>query len=76
MKTTPANGLKGTLIRGADGYAFRVKANNEDGFIDYDLIHNDLDIIINDFDAYFYEYEGHEEDKFLDHSPETLGLKV
>ena len=66
-----ADKLKGILIRSSDGsYFFRV-ADKDGEFQDYELLHNDLSIIIDDFDAFLYEYNDNE--KYLDHSPETLG---
>ena len=67
-----ANKTKGTLIFGMDGEVhFRVRALNPDGFIDYRLVHNDLDVIIDDIDSYFYRTD--EGDPILDHHPDTLG---
>ena len=69
-----ANGVTGHLIYLHNGnYAFRVY-NKEDGtFIDYDLMHSDLCVTINDEDASFYHYEIDDAHQ-LDHSPETLGI--
>ena len=76
-----ANKTKGTLIFGMDGEVhFRVRADcssskteisDPDGFIDYRLVHNDLDVIIDDIDSYFYRTD--EGDPILDHHPDTLG---
>jgi hypothetical protein len=72
MTAKSANGVEGHLIYTAMGkYMFRVydKSHN---FVDYDLAHSDLCVIINDADAFFYR----DKDKdTLDHSPETLGIK-
>jgi hypothetical protein len=71
MKPTSANGVKGILIRTLDGtYKFRV-CDAEQNFIDYDLTHSDLCVIITDPDAFFYR--GDNIDR-LDHSPATLGI--
>ena len=71
MKIKPAKGKKGFLIWcGGEKYVFRIY--DKDGtFIDYDLMHSDCEIIINDDDGYLYtDPQGNS----LDHSPETLGL--
>jgi hypothetical protein len=72
MKIEPAKGKKGFLIWcGGDRYVFRIYGEGQE-FTDYDLMHSDCEIIINDDDAYLYsDSEGNS----LDHSPETLGLK-
>jgi hypothetical protein len=66
----PAKGVRGHIIDSFTGtYYFRVY-DNEGNFIDYDLRHHDLTVIIDDDDAVLYE------DAFgakLDHSPQTLG---
>lgn len=67
-----AKGMSGTLLRVGEDYFFRAKANNEDGFIDFLIRHNDLEIIINDDDTQFYELKDGE--MALDHSKETLGI--
>jgi hypothetical protein len=67
--TTPANGVEGQLIYTAMGtYMFRVY-DGLGGFQDFDIMHCDLSVTINDPDASFYP-----ESMVLDHSPETLGL--
>jgi hypothetical protein len=66
---TSANGQAGILIRVLDKVMFRVYDGNK-GFIDYDLLHSDLAVVINDPDAYFYKSETM---AALDHSPATLG---
>lgn len=71
MKIKPANKTKGILLIDMDGdVIFRVYDKKD--FTDYTLAHTDLQVVINDVDAYFYEKEG---EYFLDHSPETLGIK-
>ena len=68
----PAKGVSGQLIRLFNGnYVFRVYDNNSYGFTDYDIVHSDLTITIDDDDAYFYTDA--EMNKYLDHSPQTLG---
>jgi hypothetical protein len=73
MVIKPANGQTGYLIWcGGDRYVFRVY-DQEHNFVDYDIKHSDMRIQIQDEDAHFYA-EG--EDNWVDHSPETLGIKV
>ncbi len=50
---------------------FRVYAEDH-SFVDYDLHHCDLSVVIKDKDAFFYRDDGIDR---LDHSPATLGLK-
>jgi hypothetical protein len=72
MTLTSANGVEGHLIyTGVGKYVFRVydKSHN---FVDYDLMHSDLCVIINDSDAFFYQ---NKIENTLDHSPATLGIK-
>jgi hypothetical protein len=68
----PADGTKGILLRvDFDKWVFRVyKENNY--FIDYDLLHSDLQVIIDDTDSTFYSDD---KGNRLDHAPETLGIK-
>jgi len=68
----PADGTKGILLRvDVDKWVFRVyKENNY--FIDYDLLHSDLQVIIDDTDSTFYSDD---KGNRLDHTPETLGIK-
>jgi len=69
----PANGTRGCLLPsyGGDSLVFRVYCDDH-SFIDYDVRHSDLQVVIDDPDSYFYE------DAYgvacLDHSPATLGL--
>lgn len=69
----PAQGVQGHLIYTVDGkYMFRVYGFPLDTFVDYELLHSDLLITINDEDATLYS------DEFgngLDHNPETLGIE-
>ena len=68
----PAQVVQGHLIYTVDGkYMFRVYADDFT-FVDYELLHSDLLITINDEDATLYS------DEFgngLDHNPETLGIE-
>jgi hypothetical protein len=70
MKATSADGVEGILIyTGSDKYVFRVY-NKDYSFIDYDILHFDLRVKINDDDAFFYtDGERH----LLDYSKKTLG---
>ncbi len=48
-----ANGIKCFLLKSIDE-TFFIRIYNDDGsFIDYDIFHNDLEIIINDDNAMF-----------------------
>lgn len=69
MKPTSANGVTGVLLPIG---VFRVYHDGGE-FTDYDICHSDLQVTINDTDAYFYEREDGE--PYLDHSPQTLGIK-
>jgi hypothetical protein len=72
MKPKSANGISGVLLPIGRTWVFRVY--HDDGeFTDYDICHSDLQVTINDADAYFYEREDGE--SYLDHSPQTLGIK-
>ena len=71
-KAKSANGVRGHLLNLIDGIVvFRVYGADHN-FVDYDLRHCDLTVIIDDDDAFLYD------DEFstrLDHSPGTLGTK-
>ena len=69
MTNRPANGTTGILIRSLGEVMFRVYTEDHKSFVDYDIFHSDLQVIINDDDAYFYQKNGKE---YLDHSPATL----
>lgn len=73
-EVTPAAGIRGLLCKSAvDGsYFFRVNEPNGD-FTDYELRHDDLEIIISE-DAMASLYRARN-NYILDHSPEVLGLK-
>ena len=63
MVIKPANGATGYLIWcGGDKYVFRVY-DREHNFVDYDITHFDLQVVIID-DANFYETE---DGNFLDY---------
>jgi hypothetical protein len=66
-----ANGVRGHLLNLADGtMVFRVY-DAEHNFVDYDTLHSDLTVVIEDADAYFYRDEYSD---VLDHAPATLGI--
>jgi len=67
-----ANEVSGVLLPVGRTWVFRVY-HNDGEFTDYDIYHSDLQITINDEDAYFYKRENGE--SYLDHSPQTLGIK-
>ncbi|MGQ0592583.1 MAG: hypothetical protein ACT4QB_08025 [Gammaproteobacteria bacterium] len=69
----PAAGVRGVLIRTADGeMVFRVYDGPE-RFTDYEIRHDDLSVTIDaDELAAFYTVE---ERNILDHSPQVLGLR-
>ena len=68
INSRPAQGTRGFLIWSGETYYFRVY--HDQGFVDYDIRHSDLEIEIVDPDSAFYD--GHT----LDHSPETLGINL
>ena len=75
MKVKSANGISGCLIHLFDGnYALRVYDEQDGTFIDYNLLHSDLLITINDEDACLYTHD--DGNTYLDHSPETLGITI
>jgi len=67
-----ANGVTGVLLPIGEVWVFRVY-HSDGEFTDYDIYHSDLQVTINDADAYFYERENGE--PYLDHSPQTLGIR-
>ena len=69
MRPIPANGTKGHLID-VDGKLLLRVYDAKGKFVDYDIWHSDLHIVIDDNDAYFYDGE------VIDHSPKTLGLEL
>jgi cytochrome oxidase Cu insertion factor (SCO1/SenC/PrrC family) len=65
-KPIKANKVKGCLI---GDNIFRVyDEHDKSKFVDYNIRHSDLFVIIDDQDAYFYN------GNTLDHSPSTLGI--
>ena len=71
-ETRSAAGVKGTLIRTADGaILFRVYESG-DRFTDYEIRHDDLGVTIDAEElAAFYRVGGRD---VLDHAPQVLGL--
>jgi len=61
----PANGVKGFLIRVLDKHVFRVY-NKDFTFVDYDILHYDLEVEIIESDAVLYRSEF---DNYLDYPP-------
>lgn len=72
MKVQSADGIEGVLIYSGNRFYFRVYDDKHE-FVDYDIYHSDLTVCIKDPDAYFYHNDGK---NILDHSPNTLGLKL
>ena len=72
VKIESANGQEGYLIWcGGDRYVFRIY-NEVHDFVDYDICHTDMRVKIMDSDAFFYTRD---KDTWVDHSPDTLGIK-
>jgi len=80
MKVKNANGVTGCFITVWTGseqkdYTLKFRVYEKDHtFTDYDIVHNDLSVTIDDEDAAFYILEDGR--AVLDHSPETLGIKA
>ena len=64
-ETKPAAGVTGYLIRVGDSFMFRVQ-NKDFTFVDYDILHYDLEIKILEDDAVFYRSEF---GNYLDYPP-------
>ena len=72
VKIESADGQEGYLIWcGGDRYVFRIY-NVVHDFVDYDICHTDMRVKIMDSDAFFYTRD---KDTWVDHSPDTLGIK-
>ena len=72
MQIESADGVEGYLIWcGGNRYVFRVYTAVHE-FVDYDICHTDMRVVIRDLDAYFYTDET---GACIDHSPATLGIK-
>ena len=61
----PANGVKGFIIRVLDSYVFRVY-NEDFTFVDYDILHYDLEVEILESDAMLYRSEFGD---YIDYTP-------
>jgi hypothetical protein len=61
----PAKGTKGFIIRVGDCHMFRVY-DKDFNFVDYDITHHDLEVVIMDEDASLYRSEFGD---YIDHSP-------
>ena len=74
MKIESADSQEGYLIWcGGDRYVFRIYTQTPNKFVDYDLRHSDMKVKIMDSDAFFYTDET---GTCIDHSPDTLGIKL
>ena len=72
-KIESADGREGYLIWcGGDRYVFRIYTVAPDEFVDYDICHTDMRVVIRDSDAFFYTDEL---GSSIDHSPDTLGIR-
>ncbi len=60
-----AKGMRGVFLQTQSETIFRVY--NKDGFVDYNVNLDDMQIIIDDDDAFVYN------DEYIDYSKETLG---
>ena len=65
LKTKPAKGTIGFIMRDAtdNKHFFRVY-DKDHNFVDYDILHHDLQVVILEDDATFYETENK---NYLDH---------
>jgi len=72
VKVRDASGVDGVIIRSGSTYFFRVY-NQDQGFTDYELQHDDLAVTINE-DALASFYSDGEKD-WLDHSPSVFGIR-
>ena len=64
-----AKGIKGVLCV-STGFTFLRVTNEDNTYTDYDIIHYDMNITIDDDDAHIYKNDG---EYYIDYSPETLG---
>lgn len=63
---------EGVLLKSfGGGMFFREYAGENGEYVDYEILHSDLSITINDDDAAIYKING---SLAIDHSPETLGI--
>lgn len=66
-----ARGARGYLMRSGEGHFFRIYNKTDSGFVDYDIVHYDMEIEILEDDAIFVEKDGKH---YIDYSRETLGF--
>jgi hypothetical protein len=71
MKTKPAKGQRGFLIRGMDGQIWFRQYDADHTFVDYDIAHYDCEIEIVDDSA---ELVSNERGDYLDYTREALGI--
>jgi len=69
MSEKAAFGTKGFIMRSQDSYFFRVYKENGD-FVDYDIMHYDMEVMILEDSAVFVERNG---DNYIDYSAKVLG---
>ena len=72
VQVTDASGVDGVIIRSESSYFFRVY-DQDHGFTDYALHHDDLSVSIKEEAMASFYSDG--EKCWLDHSPSILGLK-
>lgn len=69
----PLGEKHGTLIFDSEGRAFfRVYDKKIKSYIDYIILHSDLEVTIHGYDAFIYDIGT---ELVIDHTPATLGLK-
>lgn len=68
-KEKRAIGERGFLIRGHDGTYYFRQYNDKNDFVDYELTHHDMEIVIIDHSAALFR---HEAGDFLDYSTESM----
>jgi hypothetical protein len=72
-EVTDARGVRGFILRDIDGSFFFRVYHEDKNFTDYELLHDDLEVVITlDASAAFYKLDNR---MILDHSPEVLGLR-
>jgi len=68
----PAQGLEVTLMHNAaTGQLMAREYRNDGSFVDYDIWHSDMTVVIVDPDAWIYQTQ---QTSAIDHSPQTLGI--
>ena len=74
MRTTSAKGVSGMILRSIENRRFFRVTKPDGSFEDFEFLHSDLSVKIEDSDAYFYRFEDESRGSILDHAPSTLGL--